>query len=142
MGKKGRWVTPENAMQHVLGYTIANDVTARDLQRRDGQWTRGKGFDTFCPIGPWIETDASPGAMETIVRLNGVERVRFATNAMVFGIATFISTMTRYLTLYPGDVIWMGTDGESPYIKGGRSDGADHRRQPGDRGGNCERLRA
>jgi 2-keto-4-pentenoate hydratase/2-oxohepta-3-ene-1,7-dioic acid hydratase in catechol pathway len=70
-------------------------------------------------MGPWIETDVDLDSMETVVRLNGEEQVRFATNDMVFGIRRYISTMSRYLTLYPGDVIWMGTDGSSPDIKSG-----------------------
>ncbi len=60
IGKRGRWIPPEEALDYVVGYTIANDVSARDLQRRDGQWARAKGFDTFCPVGPWVETDFTP----------------------------------------------------------------------------------
>jgi len=80
---------------------------------------RSKNTDTFKPMGPWIETDVDLDAMHTNVRLNGEVRTSFRTNDMLFGIAHFIATMTRYLTLYPGDVIWMGTDGSSPNIKSG-----------------------
>ncbi len=119
IGKKAKHLSESEALGCVLGYTIGNDVSERTWQSSDRTFWRAKNTDTFKPMGPWIETDANLDAMETIVRLNGVERIRFQTNAMVFGIATFISAMTRYVTLYPGDVIWMGTDGESPYIKGG-----------------------
>ena len=80
---------------------------------------RSKNTDTFKPMGPWIETKADPAQMETTVRVNGKEEQRFETSKMLFGIATYISTMTRYLTLHPGDAIWMGTDGISGNIKSG-----------------------
>ena len=103
----------------IRGYTLANDVTARDLQKKDGQWTRAKGFDTFCPVGPWIETDVDLDNMQTIVKVNGIESNRFRTNDMIFGIKPFIVELTKYFTLWPGDVIWMGTDGASPDLKAG-----------------------
>lgn len=119
IGKKAKHLSESEALGCVLGYTIGNDVSERTWQRSDRTFWRSKNTDTFKPMGPWIETDVDLGAMETIVRLNGVEQICFPTNAMVFGIASYISTMTRYLTLYPGDVIWMGTDGTSPNLKAG-----------------------
>jgi 2-keto-4-pentenoate hydratase/2-oxohepta-3-ene-1,7-dioic acid hydratase in catechol pathway len=103
----------------VLGYTIGNDVSERTWQREDRTFWRSKNTDTFKPMGPWIETDVDLDAMHTNVRLNGEVRTSFRTNDMLFGIPHFISTITRYLTLYPGDVIWMGTDGSSPNLKAG-----------------------
>lgn len=90
IGKKGRWLTLDNAMQHVFGYTVANDVTARDLQTRDGQWTRSKGFDTFCPLGPWIETELDPADLLVTCRLNGQMRQMSSTREMVFSVAQLI----------------------------------------------------
>ena len=119
MGKKGRWVTPENAMQHVLGYTIANDVTARDLQRRDGQWTRGKGFDTFCPIGPWIETDFDPTDALLTTRVNGEMRQMTSIREMIFGIPQLIAYITSTMTLEPGDIILTGTPAGVGQLKDG-----------------------
>jgi 2-keto-4-pentenoate hydratase/2-oxohepta-3-ene-1,7-dioic acid hydratase in catechol pathway len=109
IGKRGRWVTPEDAMQHVFGYMIANDVTARDLQRRDGQWTRGKGFDTFCPIGPWIETEFDPTDALLTTRVNGEMRQMSSTREMIFGIPQLIAYITSTMTLEPGDIILTGT---------------------------------
>ena len=103
----------------MLGYTIGNDVSERAWQAADRTFWRSKNTDTFKPMGPWIETEADLDAMETVVRLNGEVRTRFRTGDMLFGVARFISTMTRYLTLHPGDVIWMGTDGASPDLKPG-----------------------
>jgi 2-keto-4-pentenoate hydratase/2-oxohepta-3-ene-1,7-dioic acid hydratase in catechol pathway len=94
----------------VLGYTIGNDVSERTWQRNDRTFWRAKNSDTFKPMGPWIETDVDLDALVTIVRLNGREVSRFRTNEMIFGVAEYISTMSRCLTLYPGDVVWMGTD--------------------------------
>jgi len=119
IGKKAKHLSEKDALGCVLGYTIGNDVSERAWQRSDRTFWRSKNTDTFKPMGPWIETDVGLDAMETIVRLNGTEQIRFETNNMVFGVATFISAMTRYLTLYPGDVIWMGTEGTSPNIKAG-----------------------
>ncbi|HVZ08026.1 fumarylacetoacetate hydrolase family protein [Rhodopila sp.] len=114
IGKQAKHLTEAEAMSCVFGYTIGNDVSERTWQRGDRTFWRGKNTDTFKPMGPWIQTQADLDAMETIVRVNGKEDLRFKTNDMIFGIAHYISQMTRYLTLYPGDVIWMGTDGTSP----------------------------
>jgi 2-keto-4-pentenoate hydratase/2-oxohepta-3-ene-1,7-dioic acid hydratase in catechol pathway len=98
----------------VLGYTIGNDVSERVWQKSDRTLWRAKNCDTFKPMGPWIETEVDLQALETRIRRNGEETLRFPTNDMIFGVATYLSTMSRYLTLYPGDVVWMGTDGSSP----------------------------
>lgn len=119
IGKKAKHLTEADALSCVLGYTIGNDVSERTWQRSDRTFWRSKNTDTFKPMGPWIETDVDLDSLETTVRLNGEAKTRFRTNEMLFGVATFISTMTRYLTLYPGDVLWMGTDGDSPDIKAG-----------------------
>src|SRR3712207_3788567 len=98
----------------VLGYTVGNDVSERTWQKNDRTLWRAKSTDTFKPMGPWIETALDLDAAVTTVRLNGAVRTQFRTNAMIFGVRRFIATMTRYLTLHPGDMIWMGTDGTSP----------------------------
>jgi 2-keto-4-pentenoate hydratase/2-oxohepta-3-ene-1,7-dioic acid hydratase in catechol pathway len=119
IGKTAKHLSEAEALSCVFGYTIGNDVSERNWQKTDRTFWRSKNTDTFKPMGPWIETDVDLEAMETVVRLNGAETLRFHTNNMLFGIARFISTMTRYLTLHPGDVIWMGTDGTSPDLKPG-----------------------
>jgi 2-keto-4-pentenoate hydratase/2-oxohepta-3-ene-1,7-dioic acid hydratase in catechol pathway len=119
IGKHARNLSEADALSCVLGYTIGNDVSERTWQKSDRTLWRAKNTDTFKPMGPWIETEVDLDAMETRVRVNGVETTRFATNAMLFGIATYISAITRYITLVPGDVLWMGTDGTSPDLKAG-----------------------
>ena len=119
IGRKAKHLSEQEALDCVLGYTIGNDVSERTWQKSDSTLWRSKNADTFKPMGPWIETDVDLAVMETIVRVNGAETNRFRTADMLFGIATFISTMTRYITLHPGDVIWMGTDGAAPNIKSG-----------------------
>jgi 2-keto-4-pentenoate hydratase/2-oxohepta-3-ene-1,7-dioic acid hydratase in catechol pathway len=119
IGKKAKHLSEAEALSCVLGYTIGNDVSERSWQRADRTLWRAKNSDTFKPMGPWIETAVDLDALETIVRVNGAETTRFRTNAMLFGVAVFISAMSRYLTLYPGDVIWMGTDGASPNLRAG-----------------------
>ena len=109
IGKKGRWIPTERAFEWVFGYTIANDVTARDLQRRDGQWTRAKGFDTFCPLGPWIETDFDPVDALITVRVNGEIRQMATTRDMVFSIPQIIAFISSIMTLEAGDIILTGT---------------------------------
>jgi len=110
MSKPARNVKAEDVSQYIFGYTAANDVTARDLQRRDGQWTRAKGFDTFCPIGPAIETELDPlERLAVICRVNGEVRQAGFTSDMVFGVAEIIEYITAFTTLLPGDVILTGT---------------------------------
>jgi len=119
IGKKVKHLSEADAMSCIFGYTIGNDVSERTWQRGDRTFWRGKNTDTFKPMGPWIETDVDLDAMETTIRVNGKEDLRFKTNDMIFGIAHYISVMTQNLTLYPGDVIWMGTDGTSPDLVDG-----------------------
>jgi 2-keto-4-pentenoate hydratase/2-oxohepta-3-ene-1,7-dioic acid hydratase in catechol pathway len=119
IGRQAKHLTEATAMSCVFGYSIGNDVSERTWQRGDRTFWRGKNSDKFKPMGPWIETDVDLDSMETIVRLNGREDLRLRTNDMIFGIAHYIAEMTRYLTLYPGDVIWMGTDGTSPDLVDG-----------------------
>jgi 2-keto-4-pentenoate hydratase/2-oxohepta-3-ene-1,7-dioic acid hydratase in catechol pathway len=109
IGRQGRWISPENALEHVLGYTIGNDVTARDLQRRDDQWTRAKGFDTFCPLGPWIQTDFDPADVVITCHVNGGLRQMASTRDMVFGVRQLIAFASSVMTLEPGDVLFTGT---------------------------------
>lgn len=119
VGKKAKNLSQDEALSCLLGWTIGNDVSERTWQKSDRTFWRSKNTDTFKPMGPWIETDLDLDAAVTTVRLNGEVRTQFPTNHMLFGVAKFISTMTRYLTLHPGDVIWMGTDGVSPDLKSG-----------------------
>ena len=119
IGKQAKNLSEADALSCVLGYTVGNDVSERSWQASDRTLWRAKNTDTFKPMGPWIETDADLDSMRTTVRLNGEDVLQFATNDMVFGVETYISAMSRYLTLYPGDVIWMGTDGASENLKHG-----------------------
>ena len=121
IGRQARHVSEAEALDCVFGWTIGNDVSERTWQRSDRTLWRAKNADTFKPMGPWIETDADLDAMKTVVRINGAETDRFATNDMIFGVAAYIAEMTKYLTLYPGDVIWMGTDGSPQNMKPGDS---------------------
>lgn len=109
IGQRARHLRREDALAYVLGYTCGNDVTARDLQRRDGQWSRAKGFDTFCPLGPWIETDLDPNDCVVSCAVNGVVRQRQSTADMVFDVATLLHYITAIMTLEPGDLIMTGT---------------------------------
>ncbi|MCA0146490.1 fumarylacetoacetate hydrolase family protein [Blastococcus sp. LR1] len=115
IGARGaRNVSPEQALASVFGYTIGNDVTERDMQKSDGQWTRAKGFDSFCPLGPWIETDL-PGLgldaadLEVTCTVDGEPRQQGRTSQLLFGIPTLISYISRVMTLLPGDVVLTGT---------------------------------
>ena len=99
----------EDPLSYVLGYTCVNDVTARDLQRKDVQFTRGKSFDTFCPAGPWIETDIDPGNVTVETRLNGEVKQKGNTADMAFPVAFLIRYISEIMTLYPGDLIATGT---------------------------------
>ena len=111
IGKGGKNITRAAAMTHVFGYTVVNDVTARDVQMRHGQWDMGKSFDTFCPMGPWIVTADEFDGTKTRVRcwVNGELRQEGPTENMIFDIPTLIETISRGITLYPGDVIATGT---------------------------------
>jgi 2-keto-4-pentenoate hydratase/2-oxohepta-3-ene-1,7-dioic acid hydratase in catechol pathway len=104
-----RRITPGDARKHILGYTCANDVTARDIQRQDGQWTRAKGFDTFCPVGPWIETDLDPDDLMIETYLNGERMQSSRTSQFVFNVDRLVSFISEVMTLYPGDLIITGT---------------------------------
>jgi 2-keto-4-pentenoate hydratase/2-oxohepta-3-ene-1,7-dioic acid hydratase in catechol pathway len=99
----------EDPLSYVLGYTCVNDVTARDLQRKDVQFTRGKSFDTFCPVGPWIETDIDPGNVAVETRLNGEVKQKGNTADMAFPVPFLIRYISEIMTLYPGDLIATGT---------------------------------
>ena len=109
IGRVCKDVEPEDAMKVVFGYTVANDVTARDLQKSDGQWARAKGFDTFCPLGPWIETDLDPADCVITTRLDGEVVQDGHTSDMVHGVAALVAHASRAFTLLPGDVILTGT---------------------------------
>jgi 2-keto-4-pentenoate hydratase/2-oxohepta-3-ene-1,7-dioic acid hydratase in catechol pathway len=119
IGRPARDVSRENAMTHVLGYTAANDVTARDQQKADGQFTRAKGHDSFCPIGPWIETVLDPADLRVTASVNGQLRQDGRTSAMIHDIPTLIEFMSAVMTLLPGDVLLTGTPaGVGPIVDG------------------------
>lgn len=109
ISKEARFVEEKDADQYIGGYTILNDVTARDLQRKDTQWTRAKSFDTFCPIGPCIETQLHPLNQEISLKLNGMVKQDSNTKNMIFSPQTLVSFISNIMTLYPGDVIATGT---------------------------------
>jgi 2-keto-4-pentenoate hydratase/2-oxohepta-3-ene-1,7-dioic acid hydratase in catechol pathway len=111
IGKGGRSIKATDAMSHVFGFTIVNDVTARDLQRKHKQWFLGKSVDTFCPMGPWIVTadEVDPRNMRVTTHVNGELRQNASTADMIFDIATLIETVSRSITLLPGDMIATGT---------------------------------
>lgn len=110
-GKKARNVSKEEALDYVFGWTIGNDVSERGWQASDRTLWRAKNADTFKPMGPWIETDVDIDAMQTTIRVKGKVTETFKTNNMIFDAPTYISTVSKYRTIYPGDVMWMGTDG-------------------------------
>ncbi len=109
IGRLAKDVRAEDSGLFILGFTCANDVTLRDLQKMDDQWTRAKGFDGSCPLGPWIETEVDPNDVVVETRLNGDTRQRASTTDMVFGVATLIEYITSFMTLLPGDVVLTGT---------------------------------
>src|SRR3954466_939445 len=129
IGARGaRNVTPEQALGSVFGYTIGNDVTERDMQRSDGQWTRAKGFDSFCPVGPWIETDLGgvgldAADLEVTCDVDGERRQQGRTSQLIFDVPTLISYISDIMTLLPGDVVLTGTpSGVGPIRPGQRVD--------------------
>jgi 2-keto-4-pentenoate hydratase/2-oxohepta-3-ene-1,7-dioic acid hydratase in catechol pathway len=119
IGRLCRDVPVERALDVVLGYTCANDVTARDQQRADGQWSRAKGYDTFCPLGPWIETELDTSDLAIRTTLNGEVKQDGRTSDIVHGIADVIAYITACMTLLPGDVVLTGTpEGVGPMQPG------------------------
>ena len=126
IGARGaRHVTPQQASASIFGYTIGNDVTERDMQKSDGQWTRAKGFDSFCPIGPWIETDLpgvglDPADLEVTCTVDGEPRQQGRTSQLIFDVPTLISYISQVMTLLPGDVVLTGTPSGVGPIKAGQ----------------------
>ncbi|MCL5942100.1 MAG: fumarylacetoacetate hydrolase family protein [Actinobacteria bacterium] len=121
IGRAAKGVGERDALDHVLGYTCANDVTARDLQSRDGQWTRAKSFDGFCPLGPWIETEIDPSNLAISTALNGEVRQSSTTGDLIFPVPALVSFVSGIMTLLPGDVILTGTPaGVGPMAAGDR----------------------
>ncbi len=119
--KECKNVSPEDAKQYILGYTCLNDVTARQIQKIDGQWSRAKGYDTFAPIGPWIDDSLNPGDTDVKLRLNGEIRQHSNTREFLFPVEELIGFVSRVMTLYPGDVITTGTpSGIGPLQAGDR----------------------
>ena len=119
MGKKAHMVEKERALEYVFGYTCINDVTARDLQAKDIQFTRGKGFDTFAPIGPFIETEADPADLPIKTFLNGEIKQNSSTKNLIFSVSELESFISKVMTLLPGDIIATGTpSGISPMSPG------------------------
>jgi 2-keto-4-pentenoate hydratase/2-oxohepta-3-ene-1,7-dioic acid hydratase in catechol pathway len=118
-GRLCRDVPAERVPEVIFGYTCANDVTARDLQASDGQWARAKGFDTFCPLGPWIETDFDPSDAELTTTVNGEVKQQASTSLLIHNIATLVTYVTAVMTMLPGDVLLTGTPaGIGPLVAG------------------------
>ena len=109
IGKRCSHVSREDALSYVFGYTCVNDVTARDLQKKDGQWARAKGFDTFCPVGPWIETDLDPTDLQVRCLVDGAVKQDGRTSQMMFDVAALVAYVSKAFTLEPGDLIATGT---------------------------------
>ncbi|MBV0894621.1 fumarylacetoacetate hydrolase family protein [Microbacterium sp. NC79] len=119
IGRIAKNVSADNALDYVFGYTIGNDVSARDLQFADGQWARAKGFDTFCPLGPAIETDFDPETARITTSLNGQVKQDAPLSDMIFSVAEIIAHASAAFTLLPGDVILTGTPaGVGPFVAG------------------------
>jgi 2-keto-4-pentenoate hydratase/2-oxohepta-3-ene-1,7-dioic acid hydratase in catechol pathway len=109
IGKRARLVSRETALGHVAGFTCINDVTVRDLQKKDGQWARAKGFDTFCPVGPRIVAGLDPSDLRITTRVNGAIKQDSSTSDLIFDVPTLIAFVSRYMTLEEGDLISTGT---------------------------------
>ena len=119
IGKKARFVPEKEALDYVLGYTCGNDVTARDMQSPTNQWSVCKGFDTFAPIGPWIETDLDASHLDIVMRVNGEIRQTTNTKELIFSVPYLISYLSGCMTLNPGDILFTGTtSGVSPVHDG------------------------
>lgn len=119
IGKKAKNVARSEAQDFILGYTCLNDVTARDLQSKDGQWTRAKGFDTFCPLGPWIVTDLDSSDLAIGLYLNGEPRQQSRTSNLIFDCGRLVEFISSVMTLMPGDVIATGTSSGIGPMKAG-----------------------
>jgi 2-keto-4-pentenoate hydratase/2-oxohepta-3-ene-1,7-dioic acid hydratase in catechol pathway len=119
IGKRCKRISEAEALDYVFGYTIGNDVSERTWQRNDRTFWRGKNTDTFKPMGPWIVTGLDPDDLRVTIRLNGKEMFTYAVKDAIFSVRQFLSRMSQYLTLYPGDVLWMGTDGATENMKDG-----------------------
>ncbi|MBR5329116.1 MAG: fumarylacetoacetate hydrolase family protein [Firmicutes bacterium] len=109
IGRTARYIEPENASYYILGYTVANDVTARNLQPMKGQWTISKSFDTFLPVGPWVETKVDPSNLDITLKVNRQVRQHANTSDMIFSIPEVVSYLSKVMTLNPGDLILTGT---------------------------------
>ena len=121
IGRRARAVPEARALEHVAGFTCMNDVSARNYQRQDGQWTRAKGFDTFAPLGPWIAVGIEPGGLEVECRVNGLSRQRANTADLIYPVPFLIQYISSIMTLEPGDVIATGTPaGVAPVVPGDR----------------------
>lgn len=119
MGEKAKNIHATDAHRYIAGFTCANDVTARDLQRLDGQWTRAKSFDTFCPLGPGVVKDINPSALKIMTRVNGKTVQNSTTANMIFDVFELVSFVSGIMTLLPGDVIITGTPpGVGPLVPG------------------------
>ena len=119
IGRTARHLTRANALDCLLGVTIGNDVSERGWQAQDRTLWRAKNCDTFKPMGPWIDTEFELESMRTRVRLNGEQCIDFKTNDMLHGVVDYLVAISRYMTLHPGDVLWMGTEGHSRQMKPG-----------------------
>ncbi len=119
IGRTARNVSPQAALQYVLGYTCGNDVSARDWQRDDLQWWRAKGSDTFAPLGPWIATGLDPSKLRLVGRVNGVVSQESATDLLIADVPHLVSFISQHVTLEQEDVIYTGTPGQTPAIKPG-----------------------
>jgi 2-keto-4-pentenoate hydratase/2-oxohepta-3-ene-1,7-dioic acid hydratase in catechol pathway len=121
IGQRVRRIPKERALEAVMGFTCVNDVTVRELQKLDGQWTRAKGFDTFCPIGPRIVAGLDPSNLKIVTRMNGAVKQDSSTSDLIFDVPTLIAFCSRYMTLEIGDVISTGTPaGVGPFQVGDR----------------------
>ncbi len=119
IGKRSKNLTRESALEAVFGFTAVGDITARDLQKKDGQWARAKGFDTFCPVGPWIETQLEPSQLRVMARVNGVVKQDGPTSDMIFDVPSLLAYTSRMMTLEPGDILVTGTpEGVGPLAPG------------------------
>ena len=141
IGRLCRGVPRERAEEVIFGYACANDVTARDLQARDGQWTRAKGFDTFCPLGPWMETGTNPADLELVTTVNGEVRQQARTSELLWDVPGLIAYVSQVMTLLPGDVLLTGTPGRGrPADRRGRGVGHDREHRDADQPGRHRRL--